>query len=56
MVKTYSVRFSRGTERMTSFTMPVLQMLKKNNPDHNDTRVLVLTPTKETAFTDRRSL
>ncbi|MDF2553933.1 MAG: box helicase [Chryseobacterium sp.] len=40
----------RGTERMTSFTMPVLQMLKKNNPDHNDTRVLVLTPTKETVL------
>lgn len=43
-------QISRGTERMTSFTMPVLQMLKKNNPDHNDTRVLVLTPTKETAL------
>lgn len=40
----------RGTERMTSFTMPVLQALKKNNPDHNDTRVLVLTPTKETVL------
>ncbi|MCU7619324.1 DEAD/DEAH box helicase [Chryseobacterium sp. PBS4-4] len=43
-------QIARGTERMTSFTMPVLQMLKKNNPDHNDTRVLVLTPTKETAL------
>jgi len=43
-------QISRGTERMTSFTMPVLQMLKKNNPDHNDTRVLVLTPTKDTAL------
>lgn len=40
----------RGTERMTSFTMPVLQALKKNNPDHNETRVLVLTPTKQTAL------
>lgn len=40
----------RGTERLTSFTMPVLQALKKNNPDHNDTRVLVLTPSKETAL------
>ncbi|CAD7797790.1 ATP-dependent RNA helicase RhlE [Chryseobacterium aquaeductus] len=40
----------RGTERLTSFTMPVLQALKKNNPDHNDTRVLVLTSTKETAM------
>ncbi|MBW7676329.1 DEAD/DEAH box helicase [Chryseobacterium chendengshani] len=40
----------RGTERLTSFTMPILQALKKNNPDHNDTRVLVLTPTKETAL------
>ena len=43
-------QIARGTERMTSFTMPVLQMLKKNNPDHNDTRVLVLTPTKETVL------
>ncbi len=40
----------RGTERMTSFTMPVLQALKKNNPDHNDIRVLVLTPTKDTVL------
>ena len=40
----------RGTERMTSFTMPVLQALKKNNPDHNETRVLVLTPNKNTAL------
>lgn len=40
----------RGTERMTSFTMPVLQALKKNNPDHSDIRVLVLTPTKETVL------
>lgn len=43
-------QIARGTERMTSFTMPVLQMLKKNNPDHNETRVLVLTPTKETVL------
>lgn len=43
-------QIARGTERMTSFTMPVLQMLKKNNPDHNDTRVLVLTSTKETVL------
>lgn len=43
-------QISRGTERMTSFTMPIIQALKKNNPDHNDTRVLVLTPTKETAL------
>ena len=41
---------ARGTERMTSFTMPVLQALKKNNPDHNETRVLVLTPNKNTAL------
>ena len=40
----------RGTERMTSFTMPVLQALKKNNPDHNETWVLVLTPNKNTAL------
>jgi len=43
-------QISRGTERMTSFTLPLLQVLKKNNPDHNDTRVLVLTPTKETVL------
>lgn len=43
-------QIARGTERMTSFTMPIIQALKKNNPDHNDIRVLVLTPTKETAL------
>lgn len=43
-------QIARGTERMTSFTMPIIQALKKNNPDHNDIRVLVLTPTKDTAL------
>lgn len=41
---------SRGMERMTSFIMPVLQALKKNNPDHNDTRVLVLARNKDTTL------
>lgn len=39
-----------GLERLTSFTMPIIQLLKKNSTDHNDTRVLILTPTKESAL------
>lgn len=39
-----------GLERLTSFIMPIIQLLKKNNTDHNETRVLILTPTKESAL------
>ncbi|MBQ0151679.1 MAG: DEAD/DEAH box helicase [Chryseobacterium sp.] len=39
-----------GLDRLTSFIMPIIQLLKKNNTDHNETRVLILTPTKESAL------
>ncbi|WP_407404935.1 DEAD/DEAH box helicase [Chryseobacterium sp.] len=41
---------SNDMERLTSFIMPIIQLLKKNNTDHNETRVLILTSTKESAL------
>lgn len=32
-----------------AFVLPILQLLKKNTPDHTKIRILILTPTKESA-------
>ena len=39
-----------GKEKIAAFTMPVLQLLKKNNPDHNEVRALILTPMSNSAL------
>ncbi|MDH6251565.1 superfamily II DNA/RNA helicase [Chryseobacterium sp. H1D6B] len=39
----------KGTGKTAAFVMPVLQMLKKNAPDHKEIRTLILTPTRERA-------
>jgi ATP-dependent RNA helicase RhlE len=39
-----------GTGKTAAFAMPILQLLKKYNPDHNEIRTLILTPTRELAI------
>lgn len=39
-----------GTGKTAAFAMPVLQLLKKNNPNHKEIRTLILTPTRELAL------
>ncbi len=39
----------KGTGKTAAFAMPILQLLKKNTPDHNEIRTLILTPTRELA-------
>jgi ATP-dependent RNA helicase RhlE len=36
-----------GTGKTAAFAMPILQLLKKNTPQHNEIRTLILTPTRE---------
>lgn len=38
-----------GMGKTAAFAMPVMQLLKKNTPDHNEIRILILTPTRELA-------
>lgn len=38
------------TGKIASFTMPVLQLLKRSTPEHNSIRTLILTPTREHAI------
>ncbi len=38
-----------GMGKTAAFAMPVMQLLKKNTPDHNEIRTLILTPTRELA-------
>ncbi|MCU7614078.1 DEAD/DEAH box helicase [Chryseobacterium sp. GMJ5] len=40
----------KGKEKLAAFTMPVLQLLKKNNPDHNEVRALILTSSGDSAI------
>ncbi len=37
------------TEKTAAFVMPIIQLLKKETPEHNSIRVLILTPTRELA-------
>lgn len=39
-----------GTGKTAAFAMPVLQLLKKKNPEHKEVRTLILTPTRELAI------
>ncbi len=39
-----------GTGKTAAFAMPILQLLKKYTPDHNEIRTLILTPTRELAI------
>lgn len=39
-----------GTGKTAAFAMPILQLLKKHTPDHNEIRTLILTPTRELAI------
>lgn len=39
-----------GTGKTAAFAMPVLQLLKKKNPEHKEIRTLILTPTRELAI------
>lgn len=39
-----------GTGKTAAFAMPVLQLLKKKNPEHKSVRTLILTPTRELAI------
>ncbi|MBK1895600.1 DEAD/DEAH box helicase [Chryseobacterium paridis] len=41
---------AEGAEKMAAFAMPVIQLLKKNSPDHKEIRVLILAPTQELAI------
>lgn len=36
-----------GTGKTAAFAMPILQLLKRNTPDHKEIRTLILTPTRE---------
>ncbi|MBL1222971.1 DEAD/DEAH box helicase [Chryseobacterium sp. L7] len=36
-----------GTGKTAAFAMPILQLLKRNTPDHKEIRTLILAPTKE---------
>jgi ATP-dependent RNA helicase RhlE len=36
-----------GTGKTAAFAMPILQLLKRNTPDHQEIRTLILTPTRE---------
>ncbi|SDQ09751.1 ATP-dependent RNA helicase RhlE [Chryseobacterium soldanellicola] len=36
-----------GSGKTAAFAMPILQLLKKNTPQHNEIRTLILTPTRE---------
>ncbi|WP_292009976.1 DEAD/DEAH box helicase [Chryseobacterium sp.] len=38
-----------GLGKTASFTIPILQLLKKYSPEHNEIRTLILTPNKELA-------
>lgn len=38
-----------GAGKTAAFVMSVLQLLKKNTPDHKEVRILILTPTRELA-------
>ncbi|SMP25836.1 DEAD/DEAH box helicase [Chryseobacterium profundimaris] len=38
-----------GTGKTAAFAMPIIQLLKKHTPDHNQIRTLILTPTRELA-------
>jgi ATP-dependent RNA helicase RhlE len=39
-----------GTGKTAAFAMPILQLLKKYNPEHQEIRTLILTPTRELAI------
>lgn len=39
-----------GTGKTAAFAMPILQLLKRHNPDYNEIRTLILTPTRESAI------
>jgi len=45
-----------GTGKTAAFAMPILQLLKKNTPDHNEIRTLILTPTRELAIQIKENL
>ncbi|MDQ0065660.1 ATP-dependent RNA helicase RhlE [Chryseobacterium lathyri] len=36
-----------GTGKTAAYAMPILQLLKRNTPDHKEIRTLILTPTRE---------
>ncbi|PIF44781.1 ATP-dependent RNA helicase RhlE [Chryseobacterium sp. 52] len=36
-----------GTGKTAAFAMPIIQLLKRNTPDHKEIRTLILTPTRE---------
>ncbi|KFF16823.1 DEAD/DEAH box helicase [Chryseobacterium sp. JM1] len=36
-----------GSGKTAAFAMPILQLLKRNTPDHKEIRTLILTPTRE---------
>lgn len=38
-----------GTGKTAAFALPVMQLLKKNTPEHNEIRTLILTPNRELA-------
>ncbi|WP_228442127.1 DEAD/DEAH box helicase [Chryseobacterium nematophagum] len=39
-----------GIGKIAAFAMPIVQLLKKYNPEHNAIRTLILTPTRELAI------
>lgn len=39
-----------GTGKTAAFAMPILQLLKKDAPEHKEIRTLILTPTRELAI------
>ncbi|MEY8759017.1 DEAD/DEAH box helicase [Chryseobacterium tongliaoense] len=39
-----------GTEKTAAFALPIVQLLKKTTPGHQEIRVLILTPTRELAI------
>ncbi|HCN52188.1 MAG TPA: DEAD/DEAH box helicase [Chryseobacterium sp.] len=39
-----------GTGKTAAFAMPILQLLKRYNPEHQEIRTLILTPTRELAI------
>lgn len=39
-----------GTGKTAAFAMPILQLLKRHNPEHKEIRTLILTPTRELAI------
>jgi len=45
-----AVSADRGSGKTAAFAMPILQLLKRQTPDHKEIRTLILTPTSELAI------